>query len=157
MEFNATFIVAFVSFIVFTIIMNLILYKPLSKTIAERQKFIDDHYEEAKLNSKKSESILKDKTRKIEKTKHDAKQVIAGKTTEVKAQKAIMTSDAQQKAASTVNSAKEDLRKSKEEAQGVLSNKVIDLAQDISSKILGENISIQNANNELIQKIMNEG
>ena len=47
MEFNATFIVAFVSFIIFTVIMNLILYKPLSKVVAQRQQFIDENYEEA--------------------------------------------------------------------------------------------------------------
>jgi len=157
MEFNATFIVAFVSFIVFTIIMNLILYKPLSAVVEKRQKFIDDHYEEAKLNTKKADAILRDKERKIEKTKHESKKVILEKTNEVKTQKSEMTAHAQLKAGNTIDSAKETLQKSKDEAQSVLSNQVIDLAQNISSRILGENIAIKDVDGQLVNKIMQEG
>lgn len=157
MEFNATFIVAFVSFILFTVIMNLILYKPLGKVVAQRQKFIDEHYKEAKENTAKSEAILKDKERKLDKTKHEAKKIISDKSNEVKIQKAEMTTEAQQKAGQKIDSAKEDLLKSKSEAQGVLSNQVIDLAQNISSKILGENIAIQGVDSEHVSKIMQEG
>ena len=41
MEFNATFIASAISFIVFTLIMNAVFYKPLGKVVSERQKFID--------------------------------------------------------------------------------------------------------------------
>ncbi len=58
MEFNATFIVSAISFIVFTIIMNAIFYKPIQKIVTERQKFIDENYEEAKKHKANSEKIL---------------------------------------------------------------------------------------------------
>ena len=137
--------------------MNLILYKPLSKVVEQRQKFIDEHYKEAKENTAKSEAILKDKERKLDKTKHEAKKIISDKSNEVKVQKAEMTTEAQQKAGKKIDSAKEELLKSKSEAQGVLSNQVIDLAQNISSKILGEDIAIQGVDNEHVSKIMQEG
>ena len=157
MEFNATFIVAFVSFIIFTVIMNLILYKPLSKIVMERQNFIDDNYKEAKLKHEKSEAILRDKERKLEKTKLEAKKTLADKVAETKNQKAAMTSSAQQKAGSTIDKAKAELQNKKADAQGILSKQVVNLAQDISSKILGENVSIQNVDNDLVNKIMSEG
>lgn len=152
MEFNATFIVAFISFIVFTVIMNLILYKPLNKVVTERQKVIDEHYEEAKLNKKKSESMLRDKERKLEATKHDAKKIIVDKTDEVKSKKSALALEAQQKALQVIDGAKEELQKSKSEAQEVLSDNVVDLAQEISSKILGENVEITNVDKDLITK-----
>ena len=37
MEFNATFIVSVISFIIFTLLMNEILYKPVSKIVEERE------------------------------------------------------------------------------------------------------------------------
>ena len=37
MEFNATFLVSFVSFIVFVVLMNQILYRPLDKIVRERK------------------------------------------------------------------------------------------------------------------------
>ena len=60
MEFNATFIAALVSFIVFIIIMNWILYKPISDIVEKRKKFIDENNNEAKNNSEKSKVILQD-------------------------------------------------------------------------------------------------
>lgn len=48
MEFNATFLISAISFILFTLIMNKIFYKPLERVMDERQKFIDDTKSDAK-------------------------------------------------------------------------------------------------------------
>lgn len=138
MEFNATFIASAISFIVFTLIMNAIFYKPLSKTVSERQKFVDDTLKEAKAHSEKSEALIKDKAKKLETTKHDARKIISEKSDEVKSKKSAMASEAQQKAIQQVDSAKAELQKSKDEAQTVLSKEAENLAQDIASKILGK-------------------
>lgn len=138
MEFNATFIVSAISFIVFVFIMNAIFYKPLNNVVQERQKFIDDTNEEAKQHKEKSEAILKDKAKKVEQTKHDAKKIILEKSDEVKTKKASMTTEAQQKAFAQVESAKSELQKSSDEAQGVLSEESKKLADEIAAKILGK-------------------
>lgn len=138
MEFNATFIASAISFIVFTLIMNAIFYKPLQKTVSERQNFVDETLKEAKLHTEKSEAIIKDKVKKLEATKHDAKKIIATKSDEVKNQKTAMALEAQQKASQKVDSAKSELHKSKDEAQAVLAEETKNLAQDIASKILGK-------------------
>ena len=157
MEFNATFIVAFASFIVFTVIMNLILYKPLSKVVTERQKFLDDHYKAANEARETSQAILTDKEQKLEDSKLNAKKIILDKTDEAKLKKTALAVEAQQSANQTIAVAKGELGKSKTEAQSVLSQQVVDLAQSISSKILGENIAVESVDNELISKIMQEG
>lgn len=157
MEFNATFIISAISFIIFTMIMNAIFYKPLQNVVDERTKFIDETYEEAKHNKQKADSILRDKHKKVEKTKFDAKKIILDKANESKEQKDLMAKEAQQKAFSEIDSAKGELNKSKSEAQDVLSGNVIDLAQNISSKILGEEFSIKNVDKNLINETMGEG
>lgn len=138
MEFNATFLVSIINFIVFTIIMNAIFYKPLQKVVLEREKFIEDTNEEAKTHKKKSEAILKDKERKLEKTKQDAKKIILEKSDEAKTQKANLAAEAHQKANSQVESAKTDLQKSKDEAQATLTDETKNIAQQIAAKILGQ-------------------
>lgn len=138
MEFNATFIVSAISFIVFSIIMNAIFYKPLAKIVDERQKFIDETLEEAKVKAIKSEAILKDKAKKIEQSKHDARKIIGDKADEVKTQKNNMAAEAQQKAVRKIDAAKDELHKSEEQAQSVLSDQAKNLALDISAKILGK-------------------
>lgn len=138
MEFNATFIVSAISFIVFTFIMNAIFYKPLQNIVLERQKFVDDTLEKAKHHKKKSEAILKDKERKIIQTRHDAKKIISEKSDEAKNQKTALTTEAQQKAIQKVDNAKNELQKSSDEAQGVLSQEAKKIAEDIAAKILGK-------------------
>lgn len=137
MEFNATFIASAISFIVFVFIMNAIFYSPIQKIVMQRQKFIDEHYEEAKLNTAKSEAILKDKDRKLEKTKLEAKKIISEKSDEVKAQKASLTSEAYKKSAGKIEEAKGELNKHFDAAQSVLTGESEKLANIISKKILG--------------------
>jgi len=154
MEFNATFTTSAISFIVFSIIMNAIFYKPLRKAVDDRQNFIDEHYKDATLAHEKSDFLLKEKEQKLDETKHEAKKIIADKSESAKKQKALLAGEAQKLASNTVEVAKEDLRISKEVAQEVLSQDVIALAQDISSKILSEDIKIEAADRDLIDKIM---
>lgn len=141
MEFNATFIVSVISFIIFSIIMNAIFYKPLSNIVTERQKFIDETLQDAKNKTTKSEALLKDKQKKIETTKQEARKIIVEKSDDAKNQKNILTAEAQQKAIQSVDTAKNELAKSESDAQAVLTNDAKNLALQISSKILGKQIS----------------
>lgn len=138
MEFNATFIVTAISFVLFSIIMNAIFYKPLQKVVDERQNFIEDTNKDAKIKNKKADAIVKDKELKIEKTKQDAKKIITGKAEEVNAHKAELASSAQKKAAEDIEVAKNSLNQSVNDAQVGLDIAVEDLATEISSKILGK-------------------
>lgn len=137
MEFNATFIASAISFIVFVFIMNAIFYKPLQKVVDERQNFIDEANEVAKTSIEKKEAILKDKSKKLEKTRGEAKKIILDKSNEVKEKKALMTQEAQQKVGVEVDNAKAELQTSSKEAETVLSEEASQLADTISSKILG--------------------
>lgn len=154
MEFNATFIVTAISFVVFVLIMNAIFYKPLEKAVGERQKFVDDNYKEAAWAKEKSASLINDKAKKLEKTKHEAKGIISEKSENAKRQKSELAKEATKAASETVSCAKEELEKTKTQAQEILSGEVVALAQNISSKILGENIALENADKELIDKIL---
>ena len=48
MEFDATFIIATISFIVFVLIMNRIFYAPILKIMQERQNLVEENYSSAK-------------------------------------------------------------------------------------------------------------
>ena len=82
MEFNATFLISAISFILFTVIMNKIFYKPIGNIINERQKFIDDTLGNAKTFDEKADAILKDRDEKLNKSNADAKRIIADKKNE---------------------------------------------------------------------------
>ena len=58
LDFNATFFIAMVSFVVFMVIMNAILYKPLERIVKERQDLIDKNHQKAQ-TAKEKYHVLK--------------------------------------------------------------------------------------------------
>lgn len=157
MEFNATFLISAISFIVFVFIMNAIFYNPLEKIVKERKKFIDENYAEAEIHKTKAAALLKDKEEKLSNAATDAKKIMLDKTTESKVQKDSMTDGTRQKASEEITQAKDELLQSTHDAKNVLKSQIVSLAQSISTKILGEDTNIENIDNELIEKIMQEG
>ena len=65
MEFNATFLATIISFIVFVILMNKILYAPILNIMEERKNFIDGNYKSAEENNAKSQKLTQEKEEKI--------------------------------------------------------------------------------------------
>lgn len=154
MEFNATFIAAMVSFGIFTVIMNSILYKPIGKILAERKNFVDEHYNEATEVNERAQSLLNDKEKKLEQTKFKAKKIISEKAENAKQQKNVVTAQAHNEAVGKIAEAKVELQKETAGASEVLSDQVINLAGVISSKILGEEIPVKTADKTKINDIM---
>ena len=72
MEFNATFLVSAISFIVFTFIMNAIFYKPLTSIIEERENFINKAIDDAKNSENIASNLLKNKEETLEGLKKSA-------------------------------------------------------------------------------------
>ena len=91
-EFNATFIVAMISFVVFIFIMNIIFYRPILLIIKKREEYLESNYNEAKILADKTntfrndieEAVSQEKissanmaAKAIEKAKKDAQDKIA--------------------------------------------------------------------------------
>ncbi len=134
MEFNATFLVSAISFILFTIIMNKIFYKPLESIMNEREKFINDNIYDAKLSSDKADAITKDREEKLNKSQVDAKSLVARKINDANENSRNLTEQAKQKSKEDIKSAKDALLNEAENSERDL--KIEELADVIYSKIL---------------------
>ena len=134
MEFNATFLVSAISFILFTIIMNKIFYKPLESVMNEREKFINDNIYDAKLSSDKADAITKDREEKLGKSLVDAKALVARKINNANENSRNLTDQAKQKSKEDIKSAKDALLNEAENSERDL--KIEELADVIYSKVL---------------------
>ena len=155
MEFNATFLVSVISFIVFTFVMNKIFYNPLGRVISERQKFLDETRNDALFSNNKAEAILKDRDDKLSKSVADAKRLVADKVNEANENSRTLTGKAKQKSMEEITSAKLSLHDEANQSKEELKNKVKDLAEVISSKVLGIDVKIDNTDNEIVNRILN--
>lgn len=142
MEFNATFLISAISFILFTIIMNKIFYKPLENIMNERQKFINDNKLDAKNSSKRAEILLKDRENRLNKSVEESKKLVADKVNKANENSNNLISKAKQKSTEDIISAKNELSIQAAEAENELNSKVQALAEVISSKLLGQDVKI---------------
>ncbi len=156
MEFNATFIVAFISFIIFTFIMNIILYKPINDIVSKRKNYIDTNYDKAKDNSEKTKAILEDRKNQLAKARLGAKEDIDKKIGLIKNQREEITLKAQKEAKELVEQNRLQSINSSNEAKETLKVEIKNLAQMISDRFLNPEEKIADMDNNLVDKIMQE-
>ncbi len=143
MEFNATFFVSAISFIIFTIIMNLIFYKPISKVIYERQKLIGDALNAAQKSKDETKELLTNRDYRLTKSAADSRKLIADKIEEANKSSKVLTQKAKEKSQNDISLAKENLHKEAETLNRELDIEVKNLAEIISSNILGIDVKIE--------------
>jgi len=154
MEFNATFLISAISFVVFTFIMNAIFYKPLTEIIEEREKFINKTLDDAKNSQNIAQELLKNKEETLCKTAEETRQILSTATEDANSKGNELTLEAKRQAQYKIDEAKNNINSETEFTYSELKTRVKELAEDIASKILKEEIHITEVNNELIDRIL---
>ena len=142
MEFNATFIVSVISFLMFTFLMNTILYRPIENIVEEREKLIRENYELASSNKLKSKSLLDDRIKALVKSRLEAKNIVNENIKLANLDSDKLVKEAKLTNSKYVESEKNILNQQEKELESVLEENVLELAQAISDKILDEHIAI---------------
>lgn len=148
LEFNATFFVAMFSFIIFMLMMNSILYKPLSRIVEQRENIIRANYSDAELTNEKIEDITAQHKANIEETRTLAKEQFNQKLNNYKAQKNEILESAKLLAKKDLAIAQTELAGEEKSAKIVLKSRVLSLANLITSKLLGEDTKITEVSEE---------
>ena len=154
LEFNATFIISLISFIIFIVIMNAIFYRPILNVINEREKYINERYDDAKNSKNKAQGLLEQKEKRLSQTVSEAKKIVSETVAEANTEAKNKTDAVKIKCAQNIQSKKNNLRTQEYETVKVLKQNIKDLAENISSKILGENYKIENIDEEFINKVL---
>lgn len=156
MEINATILVSTLSFLLFIFIMNAILYKPVMKIMEERQNYIDGNKNEANLHEKHSKDLLEEKEKKISDAHKKSRDIVAMKTDAIKEEKNKAINTTKSEMSNFVDSQKNDLANQKNEIYYRLKGNVADLANNITTKLVGDGIAFEplkeNEIDEVIRK-----
>ncbi len=148
LEFNATFFVAMFSFIIFMLLMNSILYKPLSKIVEQRENIISGNYSDADLTNERIEDLTNQHKTSIEQTRALAKEQFNEKLVNYKVQKDNILESAKSLAKKDLAIAQAELAGEEKSAKIVLNSQVLSLASQIASKLLNEDVTITEAKKE---------
>lgn len=140
-EFNATFIVAMLSFVVFIFIMNAIFYKPVLNIMRKREEYITGNYSEAKENSEKAQHFDSERAEQIQKTQETCRVKIKDAVEKAQNEASKVTQSAREEVKSQIQAQKDSLYKAgKELEDNVKKNVVSDLANSITSKLIGNSL-----------------
>lgn len=142
-EFNATFLVAMLSFVVFIMIMNAIFYRPVLNIMRKREEYVNSNYEDAKNNSEESQKLDAQRAEKIQQTQNQCRIEIKNVVEEAQNLASKNSQDARAKVKEEIQSQKDSLTKESEALEGALKSGVVsDLASSITSKLLGKDLAV---------------
>ncbi len=142
-EFNATFLVAMLSFVIFIMIMNAIFYRPVLNIMRKREEYINSNYDEAKNNTEEAQKLDSQRADKIQATQNQCRTDIKNIVEEAQNVASKNAQDARAKVKDEIQSRKDSLTRESEALEGALKSGVVtDLASSITSKLLGKDLAV---------------
>lgn len=142
-EFNATFLVAMLSFVVFIMIMNAIFYRPVLNIMRKREEYINSNYNEANSNSEEAQKLDAQRTEKIQQTQNQCRTDIKNIVEEAQNIASKNAQDARAKVKDEIQLKKDSLVRESEALEGVLKSSVVtDLASSITSKFMSKDLAV---------------
>lgn len=139
-ELNLAFFVQIINFGILVLVLNIFLYKPIRKVLAERRQVIDG----AREKTASVDLEVQEKMALYEAKLRDAKTEAAGRRAEAlkqaQAEEASVLEKARNDAAASLGSIREKVAKEAAEARTLLRQHAETLSADITEKILGRSL-----------------
>lgn len=154
MEINATILVSAISFIVFIFIINKILYKPVLEIMEKRQNYIDANKNEADAHHKKAQQLLVDKDARVAEAQRTSRDIVASKADAIKEEKSKVLNDTKNSVTSYFSEQKQNLAHQKDEAAANMKHDVADLANRLTTKLMGEGIAFEPVGEQEVEEVM---
>jgi len=139
-DFNATLPLMAIQFVLLTVVLTFIFYKPVSKVIEERETYINDNLTQASEKLIKADEIYKQYDEKLKEARIGAQAVIAQSEKEAKDVVALEISDARKDAAKLIEQTNKELEAQKSLALEKLETKVDELSELIKEKLPGKEV-----------------
>lgn len=121
-------------------VLKKFLFKPVQKMIEDRQKEIDDLYADANASKTSAKAMEAEYTQKLAEAGAESERILRDATRQAQAKEEEILRTAQAKAARTMERAQEQIELEKKQAVNDLKDQVSDVALEIASKVLGEDI-----------------
>ena len=154
MEINATILISAISFLVFIFIMNKILYKPVLEIMEKRQNYIDANKNEADEHRQKAQQLLADKDEKVADAQRKSRDIVASKTNALKEEKSKVLKDTKDSVSNYFSEQKQNLAHQKEDASHNMKYDVADLANRLTTKLMGEGIAFEPVGEYEVEEVM---
>lgn len=156
MQIDGTFVVAFVSFLIFLFLIKVILYQPISFIKNKRENYLRQNNLLIDEQIQKAKALLDEKEQKLKETKKEANEQFANEIEAVKKLSLNSLNQAQTEANKLIETNKNKLDKQVVIIQNEIKEEMNSIITSIVSKVLRQNIEIK-ADDDKINKYLNIG
>jgi F-type H+-transporting ATPase subunit b len=139
-DFNGTLPLMAIQFILLTVVLTFVFYKPVSKVIDEREAYINGNLTTASEKLIKADELYKEYDEQLKTARVSAQTIIAKSEKEAKDAVALEIDEARKDAAKLIDRTNKELESQKSLALQQLETQVDDLSQLIKEKLLGKEV-----------------
>ena len=139
-DFNATLPLQAIQFILLSVVLTFVFYKPVSKTIDERETYINDNLATASEKLIKADELYNQYDEQLREARVNAQAIIGQSEKEAKDIVASELTQARQDAAKLIDKTNKELETQKTLALEQLETQVDELSQLIKEKLLGKEV-----------------
>ena len=141
-DFNATLPLMAIQFILLTVVLTFVFYKPVSKVIDEREAYINGNLTTASEKLIKADELYSEYDEQLKAARVNAQAIIGKSEKEAKDAVALEINQARQDAAKLIERTNKELETQKSLALQQLETQVDELSQLIKEKLLGKEVVI---------------
>jgi F-type H+-transporting ATPase subunit b len=139
-DFNATLPLMAIQFVLLTVVLTFIFYKPVSKVIDDREVYISGNLTQASDKLLKADELYKQYEEQLKSAKANAQTIVAQSEKEAKDTVALEISQARTDATKLIERTNKELEAQKSIALEKLETQVDELSQLIKEKLLGKEV-----------------
>jgi len=139
-DFNATLPLMAIQFILLTVALTFVFYKPVAKVIDERETYINNNLTTASEKLIKADELYNEYDEQLKTARVNAQSIIAKAEKEAKDVVALEINEARQDATKLIEKTNKELESQKSLALQQLETQVDELSQLIKEKLLGKEV-----------------
>jgi F-type H+-transporting ATPase subunit b len=139
-DFNATLPLMAIQFILLTVVLTFVFYKPVGKVIDERETYINDNLTTAAEKLIKADELYKEYDEQLKTARVNAQTIIAQSEKEAKDVVSAEINEARKDATRLIEKTNKELETQKSLALQQLETQVDELSQLIKEKLLGKEV-----------------
>lgn len=136
-DFDATLPLMAIQFLLFTVAMNVVFYKPLMKALDERQQYVRSNKLEAQERLSKAKHLAEKYEQELAETRRQSQSVISAAQQEAQEIATEQIREAQQEVQAQLQQVQQELDQQKQAALQTLEQQIDSLSSQILEKLLG--------------------
>ena len=136
LNLDATFIFCLISFIIFIFLMKLICWGPITKVVAEREKFYEKNKKTVSDTNLKTEKVAKEFNEEISKTKLEGSIILRNTVEANEAKKQEIINNKKIEISNSIKEYRQNLKESAKDAKTALKSEISNYVKEAVSRLL---------------------